>query len=184
MRGRTSILVLAAAVVAVMCGGCPRPSGTGSLSSDRDFDILFPAGWEVLEGFQGAAILGRSPQEDPQDAFLENLNVVIEKVDRNVGIDEYFAASLNNMQASLNNFRKLEEGTARVAGQPTRTLIYTHESGQVTMKVLAYLFIRNGRAYVVTGTALPDTFEDYLETFQEVTHSITFPRSGGPTQRS
>ncbi len=164
------VLVVVLGVVA----GCGTHREPGRYYGDDGFSICFPEAWEQKEGFMGTTVMATSPMETATDEFRENVNVVLESVPRGTALPDYFSLSLGNMRKMMTDFEKHEEGEATLDGQPAKWMVYSFRMGEVNLKTLVYFTVRGKRAYVITATASPETFDQYRPKFEEIIETWRF----------
>lgn len=175
-----SRLLLSVALVVALTGmwGCGKvqkpPREPGRYYSDKGFSIRLPETWEQKEGFMGTTVMTLSPKETATDAFRENANVAVEAVPRGTTLPDYFSLSLGNMRKMMTDFKKHEEDEATLDGQPAKRVVYSFRVGEMNLKTLVYFTVRGKRAYVITATASPETFDDYRPQFEKITQTWRF----------
>jgi hypothetical protein len=137
------------------------------------FDIKTPAGWErLVKNYMGHDIvIIRSPKEDANDNFMENVNVVTDKVG-NVDLDNYVNLNIENMEKGLTSFQKGEVTTRNINGNEFRVLAYSQVSAGVPIDADVYFTIRDGRAYAITCSAKGGNKGSYNAKFDEIVSSF------------
>ncbi len=141
-------------------------------NTKHGFSIIFPKDWEIQESFMGTSVISRSSLENEADQFKENINVVVEKLPKDMGLDEYLELNLSNMYKFLTDFKEIEKGSVELSDNDARWLIYTGQLGQLDMKALVYFTIKGMRAYVITCSSSPNSFEEYKDRFKEIVNSF------------
>ncbi len=166
------LILLASLMAGVGCSKPRTPRGGEYYNKKEHFSVIPPAGWEQQEGFMGTVVIFRSPVTHANDDFRENVNVVSAKIPRNTGLTEFVTASVTDMKTELTDFQQLDTSSRTVNGKDTQRFICLYRTGQLDLNILMYLFVDNGRGYVVTCTAPPETFDEYLPTFEETCQSF------------
>jgi hypothetical protein len=117
------------------------------------FSIQYPSDWEAREDVTyelfKIPFLAIRPLEGENDTFRENLNVVTEKVAKDLTLSAYFKVSLKAMPKGLKDYKKVKEGALAGGKAPSLYLVYTP-------------------AYVVTCTSSPVRFDRYWGLFQRI----------------
>lgn len=116
------------------------------------FELAFPDGWTSGEGPGVPALYVSSPRESPSDAFVENVNVVVEPLQAPMTVESYADGSAPLMQADLAEYRELSRRTVELAGQPAIRREYQHTFAGRPLWVVSYLVVVELRAYVITAT--------------------------------
>jgi hypothetical protein len=134
------------------------------------FTIMFPTAWEQRP-IAGGGIIALSPQETMADLFRENVNVVFEPLPTPMTVQQYAAANLQNMAASLQQFRVVEQGQGPVGTRQAWWGVYSHTMGQ-PLQVLAFFIVANGYGYVITCTGTPAEFARWRPIFVQVANTF------------
>jgi len=136
-------------------------TGTTYTHPDHGFSITVPREWEVNDsGFFGTAVMFLSPRGEG-DAFQENVNVVVEKLPRNMTAEEYSNAAIGTMERIITDFKLLDSGRELIGGEEAFGGIYSMRLGKIRTKNIYYAIVQGRRAYVITCAAHPDTFNQY-----------------------
>jgi len=68
------------------------------------FTIKYPAEWEAMQDYGGAAVVFASPQENALDADRENVNIVIQDLSANpMTLDQYTELAIKQINLVLAN---------------------------------------------------------------------------------
>ncbi len=159
----------------------------GKPASDRDdpgfyrndehgFSIRFPLDWQISEGFMGTTVIGLRPMQG-LNFFQESVAVTVGELDAPLPFQEFFTRELAIMKADRKNFEPDLPTETALGTQHAVRLVYEHEVMVFDLKAVAYFFTAGKKGYVITCTARPDSFEDFLEQFESV--AGTFELAGG-----
>ena len=143
-----------------------------------EFTIGLPTNWEKEEqdAGQGAWMLAAgSPNEAPSDFFSENINVVVIPADTSSPKDAN-TRGINMLKRNISQFELLDQGLSRMGANDVAWFIHTSNYQGHTLKVLKVTIINGKTMYLVTCTALLDTFDRYRTVFDQIVSSITFDR--------
>lgn len=140
-------------------------------NKEKGFSITFPKNWETKEGIAGAVVASLSPRESDSDNFRENVNIVIEDLPKDLTSEEYYQAGIVNLR-KVPEFKEEQKGKMTVDGKEAVWLIASHKSSNVSAKMIQYYVVKGKRAYVITGTALADTFAKYKPQFDQIAQSF------------
>ena len=149
------------------------PDGLYS-NREKGFSIKFPADWAVTTSeVASAAVVALRPVAAGDATFRENVNIVVKDCGSPITVDEYNDATWKYAAARLPGFRQIESGKATIGDADARFLGYswTPVAGKAG-KNLAYVLTKGLRAYVITCTATPETFDKYRPAFEEIANSF------------
>lgn len=143
-------------------------------STDGDYSIQFPSKWGVKKGFMGTDVIALAPLDGSEDIFRENVNIIFTILDTPMTADEYYSLNMKSLEQLLTDFELEESEHVTLDGNPAFKILYTYRMGTVDAKVIQYLFLIDNRAYVITFTANPESFEDYQQRFEGIVRSFKF----------
>jgi hypothetical protein len=164
-------------VVGTACGGdgtSSGPSGTPSneptagfktyTDAGNGFTIKYPPDWEEQQSPEGAAVAFLAPKEDTTDRFRENINVLIQSLpDPDMSLQEYTDLSTRQGPQLIEGFKVLDQDEISVGGHAANRVHYTGGISGNDFEWEAVWLVEGGKAYVITFTASPDRFSDYIE---------------------
>lgn len=140
-------------------------------NKEKGFSITFPKNWETKEGIAGAVVASLSPRESDSDNFRENVNIVIEDLPKDLTSEEYYQAGIVNLR-KVPDFKEDQKGKITIDGKEAVWLIASHKSSNVSAKMIQYYVVKGKKAYVITGTALADSFGKYKPQFDQIAQSF------------
>jgi hypothetical protein len=158
MNSARMATAIATGLVALTLIGCEKGSG--------EYEITFPEGWEPGETTM-MNLPVKYARRTGATEFAESVNVVVEKLPSQVGLDDYIRIGEKNMRKGLHRFRLIERSRTTLNGQAAERWIYTHEGANRQLKVLVYQLVRDRYAYIITCTASADSYDEYEKTFEE-----------------
>lgn len=148
--------------------------GTQMATLDRiNMQLCYPSNWTAEKDPELEIILF-SELEGDNDIFQENVNVVSENLPYSMTASEYMDASMNSMSTMLENFRKIDRGSQEIRGRKAEWLIYHHEMESYKIRVKAWTFTKGSTAYVLTGSAMEDSFDKFEKDFDAIAATINF----------
>lgn len=141
------------------------------------FTVDVPSTWKQQQGMVQEGIefvvIALSPAEDAKDAFFENVNILVEKLDKEYTLDEYYNANLQGLTQNIVNFNLVEQKNVDINAVPAMRIEYTWgDSSKVT--TYQFIFVKGDKGFVVTFTATPDTFAKYQPVFDKIANSLKF----------
>ncbi len=167
------VTVLAVAVVLPLAAG-----GCGSKEPGRfygkGFSIKYPPAWQTQESFAGTEIIGYVPAESPMQDWRENVNVVIENLPTEMTSEAYDNAAHEMMEKYLTDLNVVGSAAATLDGRDAVRYEHSHRMGTRQLRVLGYSVVKGRRAYVITCTATPETYDATLPTFEDIVKTFRF----------
>ncbi len=151
---------------------CNKDDPKGGTFEKYGMSMTFPSDWTVSDGteYQRAnTIIGYSPLKNSSDVFRENANVTKYQA-KDVTLDKLLEDLMNELisaditptisPAVVNSYEAVRIGyDAYVSG-------YEFSFTQ-------YLILEGEYAYIIICTALPSTYGEYAEIFDQIVQSFT-----------
>lgn len=153
------------------------------VSKDKGFEVVLPKGWEQKKNVMGAEIIALRPKGGKSDSFRENVNVVVENLNQKLAAKDYYKASQSVLAKVFNEFKIEKTGHSTINKHDTYWCIFTHKMGGIRAKVLQYMTTEGTRGFVVTGSALPDTFDKYKKEFEATAESLKIETARDVTKK-
>lgn len=174
MKRLTFLLILTLA--ACLCG-VPRGFAAAKYKQYTDarqkFSIKYPPGYTVKN--VGGAVVFSSPLSGKRDIFAESLNIVVVGVADYPGtMQSFYLRSKKRLLETMPQMRITDEGLDTVAGRPAFRLNYTALQNGTMFEFKQSMVGYHGLVYVLTYTALPESYEEYLPVINEMTASLSF----------
>ena len=174
------IFLLFAAAMLVSCQNAKKETtkdadkkGTVTERSAMGYSVKVPAGWERSDTtYMGQNVTFiRHPRENEGDEFMENANIVTEKVG-DYDIDAYLEASIRNMESGLTNFTHEPVQDVKMGENDLKKMRYTHTYSGVDIDAEVYFLIKNKVAYLITCSVSKGDRDKYAALFDEVISSF------------
>ena len=137
------------------------------------FQVKYPQLWskQNRNDFFTEGILFLSPLENNADRFPESVSILVENLSQDTSLAEYTKQSVAEIkQLSVLNVR--EAWSATLGGHPARQIVYSGSENGTSVQRMQTWTIKNNRAYVVTYTAQPESYNSYLPTVEEIMKSL------------
>ena len=153
--------------------GTKMENNSKTENGDGGYDISAPAGWSKKDTFFMGQhmVFVKSPRENESDDFLENVNVVTEKIG-SMKMDEYLDLSTTNIKKGLTDVEEGKISDRNFNGMDFKCVRYSHVYGSTPIDVDAYFTIDNGTAYVITCSAKGGTISKWEPAFEEIVRSF------------
>ena len=145
-------------------------------NQEHHFRLTYPAELKPMDLATPRMFVKLGSQADgPNDIFRESLSVNIEaKGLANVSLEQAFKGMSGSM--TKHGIKILESTDAKLGGLEAKRIVYTHSlklpGGQVQVKAVMYMLLKNGVSYSVDIRATDQTFETFLPIGQKVVDSF------------
>ena len=124
------------------------------------FTLVPPPGW-TLSDTATAQVSMSAPES--QNGFAANINVMVQSAP-GVTLDQYAEKSLEQAHRYKGKLQSQKDVEAH--GRKGRQLHLTATVKDRQLEILSTFYIINNRVYLITATASPDSFKDYLPVFE------------------
>jgi hypothetical protein len=92
-----------------------------------------------------------------------------------MSLEQFSAASINNLRQSLPLFNLLESSSTTLGGFPAHKVVYIADVAPGSgVKFMQVWTIKDARYFIITDASLPSDFSNYLPTIQHMTDSFAF----------
>ncbi|MBR9919267.1 MAG: hypothetical protein GYB31_00405 [Bacteroidetes bacterium] len=152
------------------------PAFVAYRNEGHGFGMAYPANWEVEEGTAGTVILVKSPLSGTDDPFQESVNVVVNDVaERGISnLDQFVMRSEKDLAESIESFMMVKSERIIWAGQETHEFIFNGHLNGFHLRWQQRLVYIDGKGYVISYTALQDTFNKYASILNMIFDSFAF----------
>lgn len=150
-----------------------RKKSPGVNAGADNFSIIAAEGWTKKDtSFSGLKCqFIRSPFENKDDRFQENLNVMTELCGE-MDLETYYKAMRTNLETLYGFFeRKVSEKT--INGMEFKNLRYAHTYGGIPLDVDLYVTVKDGIAYLITCSSYQDEMSRWQATFESMVKTFT-----------
>jgi len=151
--------------------GC-SDSGTDPVDPALRPALDFPEDWTEQQPGGIILLLATSPMEGGADPFRENVNVVVEQYAAGRDFDQYVAGSLLSLSTALSGYSTIESDGAELAGRSARRIVYTGRLDNITLYNLIYIVDGGDRAWTITCSATPESFDRWVTTFDQIAETF------------
>lgn len=142
-------------------------------STAAGFTVSYPQEWQSQEGVEGAVVAFRSPQEGTKDRFRDNVTILTQSVPEGSTLEQYTAASLNQLEGTVEGYKLLSEGVGFLGANQGHTLVYEAEYKGTFLQLQATYVMDGETVYLVTYTANRGSFDAYETDAETVFDSFT-----------
>jgi hypothetical protein len=162
---------------AMPAGGTGLPNGWETYNNEEyEFQFYYPGTWSEI-AYPGATVAIGEPLSG---TFQHNVNVVIEPT--TLTLKQYIPAT----KQALENlgFTILSEDDLIVSGRSGHEWVMTKDWSTAVTKQRQVIFIANGNAYILTCSALVETYSSYTNTFDTIVKSFLIRTTATATPTS
>lgn len=148
-------------------------------NSDQGFKINFPEAWsqQNRDDFIATGVIFISPLENDTDSFEEQVSISIEKVSADMSLAQYTDESIAEIKKLSDPGVDEAQPITLGEDEARQAVFYGQENGHPVRRMQAWS-IKDNRAYVITYTAAPDTYDYYLPVVNKMIKSFkTIPEA-------
>lgn len=152
------------------------PKQVGALTEkftnkEKMYSIDYPADWQKREVPSIDFVLFAPPKGT--DAQIHaSMNVIAEKVNPPVTLNQFYTESVNNITTELKDVKMEGSGEATLNGTGSKWVLYSHKMQDISFKVLQYFIVVGERVYLLTFSALENDFATYRPDFDQIANSF------------
>jgi serine/threonine-protein kinase len=138
--------------------------------STNEFEIEYPEIWKLdTSQLMGTAFIIISPAEK-DDKFGENFNLVIQELPTyDISLDDYVKISEKQIIDAFGENSIIESKTTG----NKHNIIYKANQKNVEMIFNQIYILKNNKAYILTFTALPSSYNKYKDVAQKTLNSFS-----------
>ncbi|MGF1590513.1 MAG: protein kinase [Pleurocapsa sp.] len=142
-------------------------------NSDRGFKVNYPQVWsqQNRDDFFATGVIFFSPLENDADRFKETVSVLVENLSDDMTLAQYTAQSISEIKR-LSDPNVGQAQIISLGEIEGRQVVYGGEENGKRVRRMQTWSIQDNRAYVITYTALPESFENYLVTVEKMIESF------------
>lgn len=142
-------------------------------SVEHGLSLHFPASWSARERAFGTLVSFLSPPENAQDPIIENINILAQDFPHDrPSLFEYTVGTIAALKAANPGLIFLSSAGISIGSNPAYAVTYDEPSESGTMRFRQVWTIVGGRAYLLTLTATPDTFDEFAPVFDAMMQSM------------
>ena len=144
------------------------PSGWETYQNEEHgFWFYYPEHWQ--KNYPAGLIV--SFMSPDVNEFQESVNVVVESCG-DMSLDEYIAANKESLPQIIPGVITSSERDIEVQGRKGHEWIARWTNQGMNMKQKQVMFVVHGKGYVLTCSALENTYGEYSQTFSEIIDSF------------
>lgn len=152
-------------------------SQPGKQTLERNgYQLQYPTTWRLdTTGIMGAELFVFSPLTDTADHFSENVNLMIQDLSgMKINLKAYKEITDKQLAQMFADSKVEESAIINEGDKQYYRVAYGMTQQKRNIKIISRCYIKNEKAYLVTYTALADTYEQYKKVAEEILHSFLF----------
>jgi len=137
-------------------------------STSAGFLLTPPKSWRIDTSGQFGTLVfffSNVTEKEGENPFTPNINVTSESIE-GIDLDTYMKAVKEKLPATFTEYKLVEEAKITVNGLPATKIIATFTQGVYHIQNIQTILIRAGKAYIITGTTLANSWEKDKEILQ------------------
>ena len=159
--------------------GCKSEKIDGYETYENDtygLTISYPQEWyarpRAIKNEIGPIVMFNPPTKD---SLIAHITVFTEKLPEDIkDLEGYFNYSKKMFLSQAHNLELLNTKEDNINGSDTYRVEFTYNRGHFIAKSLIYMFIIDGKGYVVSSVTNTESFEKFEPIFEKVSRSIKF----------
>lgn len=142
-------------------------------NKEYSFTMNYPQDW-VKEEIAGEApvIVFVSPKENEQDKFIENMNIGVGELDKEISIEQFKKESLIGLKTMFPDIQLASETPTKLGGSAGYFIEYKVEDGKYTF-VQAFT-IKEKTAYMLSSATETSKYPQFKPVIESIFNSFTF----------
>jgi hypothetical protein len=169
-----AVAVLTCCAVLTGCSGDSDGEPGRYSSSTYGFSIVFPQGWEIVEGDgeEVAMVEATSPWEDDDDEFSEHITVDVEDITKGTTVEVYFEETMEAQASMIPGFKTKARGRTTIDGRDAIWVEFDMEEEGGSLTVLGYAMVKGNRGYLITCIAQDRKYVSYEDVFRQAVQTF------------
>ena len=149
-------------------------------NSDMGIRIDYPSDWTVDDTGLGNVDFN-SPQDSPNNDFLEQMSVEIEYLNEPIGLDEYVEVLIEGLEFA--GFSEIDSWSTALADNPAKTLTFLMEIEGQEILVIQIITIKDDAAYLLVLTTSLQSKSTYMPIFEKMVDSFEISSASETTEK-
>lgn len=132
-------------------------------NSQYGFQMHAPKNWRIDESeVDTVYFINTKTNKEGVNSFSANINVSLES-STGLDLNNFTNNAKITLPKSLNNYKAIDDKSVTVNGVETRMISGTFIHEVYHLRNLQMIVVKNNKAYIVTGTALESTWDQYKD---------------------
>ncbi|MGB3205643.1 MAG: PsbP-related protein [Crinalium sp.] len=143
----------------------------------NNIKISYPHNWQyqnIQNLFTGEVVKFLPPDATGLDPLPASVTVKNEDLSQNpLSLKEYTDSVISEIKQFLPNSQIIESMPTTLSNKPAHLIVYTNKnSNNVDSKILEIWTVANNQAYIITYSATPTQYQQFLETAKQIFNSF------------
>lgn len=139
----------------------------------KNYSIEFPSNWDRKEVPPLDLVLFAPPAPGSMQPHA-SMNLVSEKVDMDVGLDQFYNESVKNLSNELKDVKIEESGNVNLNNAKSKWVLYTHVMQGVKFSVLQYFIVHEHAIFLLTFSSVENEFSHFRPEFEKIASTFKF----------
>lgn len=142
------------------------------VNKEKKYSIAYPKSWQKKEiPALDLVLLAPAKGEAELNAATQinaSMNVISEKPDAPINLDQFFNESLENIKKELKEVNVKETGERTLNGVNSKWVLYNHVMKDITFTVLQYFMVVDDHVYLLTFSSAANHYNEYRSDFEAI----------------
>ena len=142
-------------------------------NDSHGFRVNYPEVWsqQNRDDFFAMGVVFFSPLENDSDKFKERVSVLVENLSSDMSLAQYTDESISEIKR-LSDPKVGEAQAINLGNHEARQVVYLGEENGNPVQRMQTWSVKNNQAYVITYTAQPDSYDNYLPAVEKMIESF------------
>lgn len=141
-------------------------------NKEYGFSILLPRSWIMAKDSYPAALSVKSGVENKNDAFQENINVMVTDFSAAMELSTFFELNKDELMYRLKGIANIQQGDIYAGLLPGKWLSFEGRMKDMNLKIMVAIWKKDKRIYTITCTAETKKFPAYAPIFTKIMKSL------------
>lgn len=132
-------------------------------NSSEWFSLQYPSTRTLQENVYGSTVMFSSPLGE-WDTISENISVIKRTLDKTYTPEEYYETNKSSIAGVMTDFAELTNETIQIQDTDVQKVIYKGTQWESKLQLQQVYIIKNNAVYIITYTATQKTFDDFVQT--------------------
>ena len=159
------------------CGNSKKEIGENEKDwktlTENNYSIHYPANWDLDQSKKnGMSFMILSPALSENDKVRENVNLLVQDIPDGMNMDQYITISETQIKNIIPG-SSIVKSERQLSGESEHHKIYyTGNEGETKYKFEQDIFVKKGKAYILTLTCEQDQFDKYQDVGEKILNSF------------
>jgi len=140
------------------------------------FSLKIDTGRTIKENINWSLVIIYSPKKS-WDKINENLSINIDAENNNQTIEEYYSGQKLWIQNYIKDYKEISKEEYKISKEIWIKTIYQWILNNNKLQRQQIIFQKNWKSFIITYTAIQDTFNDYINQINNIIKSLEFQKN-------